>query len=360
MRIDGAVAACRLPLAAWLTPLAACLLPLAGHSQSLHPRSLREAWAVQGDASSLIAPRAIALSDDCTVWVTGAGVWRWPCETNTPERLDPLTSDTTVALLRSGPVPQPAPARVPAMSRVLDDGTMRAWTMTLPQGLAEPRTTRSYVVTVRADGTVLDTLLRAPGLQLAFYASDVTFGAHIAPLQRRPFVLFLPGGGFLAGNNDHDRLDVYDAAGMRQRTVTLPLPEPRSVSRADRVAYADSVTRSMEREMNAMQYADSLRAVHRAELARMLRDVEYPALRQRYDQLAFDEREQVVWAAVPSAATSYARTWFVCALTTTSFCRTVSVPHQGAVLAAVVRDGVLYAIERPAGGAARVAKYVAN
>ena len=204
---------------------------------------------------------------------------------------------------------------------------------------------------------VRDSLLVMRAPTSIAYDAPFGFGAFDAPLARRPFVAFAPDGGFVAGNSDNDRLDVYDAAGKLRGSLQLPLPAALPVTRADRDAYADSVKRAVDREMTSQNVEDSLRVQFRPQLDTLLRTVAFPTTMQRYDQLILDDRAATVWLLLPARGVSYARTWFVCALAEPVACRTVSVQHQGAVVAATLRDGALYTIEQTLDGARRIAKY---
>jgi hypothetical protein len=347
---------------------------------------------VEADTSLFVAPRSLLVTSDCNVWVVDprSGVWRWPCDTNVPAaagsagqgpgefehawfvgayagdtiavydrslmRLTLLHSDGELVRTRSLLVSEHLVGRLFSFSQLLSDGSMRLWTTTFPMPDATLKQHRSYVLALRPDGTVRDSIARFDGMQSLFYEGDLT-GRFDAPLQRKPFVVFLKEGGFIIGNNDHARLDAFDADGRRLRTISLPLPPAASVTSADRKAYADSIRHSAEDEMETLHYDDALRAQFRTRIDQLLRDVQFPATRQRYDQLVLDDREQAVWVLPPAAGTSYARTWFVCTLTEMSTCRTVAVPHSGAVVSAAVRNGTLYTIERTQDGLSRVAKY---
>jgi hypothetical protein len=73
--------------------------------------------------------------------------------------------------------------------------------------------------------------------------------------------------------------------------------------------------------------------------------------------LLLDDKEETVWVLMPGTGPSYTRTWYICALTEMSFCRTQLVPHQGSVVAVAIVGGAMYAIEQSADGVPRIAKY---
>ena len=174
----------------------------------------------------------------------------------------------------------------------------------------------------------------------------------------RPFAAFLGDTGFVLGFNDREIVSLYDSVAGIRRTVKLPLGDATLATKADRDAYADSIKRSAEREMDALQYDLSLRNRYRAEVDRLLAELKYPVRRQLFDLLAVDERGDALWVLLPGRDASYARTWMVCTFTDMSFCRTLRVPHKGAVTAVAIRGGAMYAIERALDSAPRVAKYV--
>jgi hypothetical protein len=328
----------------------------------------------------------------CTVWFADprTGVWRVPCNTGgVPTQVAKVGTDSgdfsapwvmkafradTVALwdyvqqrmtLFAGDTSHSLPVSIPEaqFGRVFDfslplaDSSMRFWTIVYP-ATADNLAQRSYVVTAR-DSVARDTIAAFAGVQSVFYQSgDGVYGRFDTPLQRRPFVSFFRNGGFVAGRNDDPAIGVYDSTGMLVRSVNLPLPPPATVTRADRDAYADSVKRTVERGLASQQADDSVRVRFRTEIDRMLKDdVTFPATRPRFDMLLLDEKEETVWVLMPGAGKSYTRTWYICALTEMSFCRTQLVPHQGAVVAVAIVGSAMYAIEQSADGVPRIAKY---
>jgi hypothetical protein len=365
--------------------------PRSAHAQKPSP-NLHEVWSVETDSALFVAPRSIVVSG-CMVWFADprTGVWRVPCNTggvptqvaklgdgpgefsapwlmkafraDTVALWDPVQQRLTLFVgdsARAFPmeIPEVPFGRVLDLSLPLKDGSVRAWTSVYP-ATADNVVQRSYVIVAHLNGVARDSIAAFAGVQSVFYQSaEGAYGRFDTPLQRRPFVSFFQDGGFVAGRNDEAQIGVYDPSGRLTRSVNLPLPPAGTVTKADRDAYADSIKRTVERGMESQHTDDSVRVRFRAEIDRMLKnDVTFPALRQRYDLLVLDEKEQTVWVLMPGSGPGYTRTWYICALTEMSFCRTQLVPHQGSVVAVSIRGGVVYAIEQSRDGVPRIAKY---
>jgi hypothetical protein len=352
--------------------------------------ALVERWAVEADSTHFLSPRSLAVTGDCAVWLAdpATGLWRSACDTGVPVQIARIGSGAgeyelpwfvtviapdTVAVwdarlqvlneyTAGGALAGSRAIRAPEASYGRAGGAARA-----PNGSLLLRTVKPYpppsaeerihLLAVTPNGDVRDSILSLDGAHYITYEAAFAFGRHDAPLQRRPFVVFFRDASFLVGRNDSARVDLYDQSGGRVRSIVLPLPGAHIVTRADRAAYADSIRASTEREMAQLQYDDALRARVRAEIETMLRGVRYPAMRQRYDRLLLDDRNQAMWVLLPGAGAEYDRTWMICSLTAFSFCSTASVQHRGAVIDAAVSGGALYTIERARDGRVRVVKY---
>jgi hypothetical protein len=356
--------------------------------------NLHEVWSTLGDSGVFVAPQSIVVTSDCTVWIADprSGLWRLSCnfggapvkveaDSAGPHNLQipwlvaPFRGDTVavwdrgaarIALFAPGGTflrAQPAPLAeattgLPlALSVPLSDGTVRAWTLAFPGSPGARRDPRSYVITMQPDGAVRDSLLAVSGPQSTWYDTAGLYGHLPAPLQRKPFVTFFQNGGFIAGTNATAQLTVYDSGGHAQRTISLPLQPPPRVTTLDRDAFLDSARKGFEREMEQAQIDDTVRAKLRDLIAPLLRDATYPEVRQQYDQLLLDEGENTVWVLLPGSGATYDRTWLICSLSEYSFCRTQTIPHQGAVLAVAIRGAAVYAIEQARDGLVRIAKY---
>ncbi|HKS07852.1 MAG TPA: hypothetical protein VJR92_16230 [Gemmatimonadaceae bacterium] len=376
----------------------ALFIPRTAFSQDTPPpvprvvQSLIESWAITADTTRFRSLQSIVVAGECQVWLVDptTGVWRVPCEGGVetlvgaigydvedfghPIAAARFGADTVVVydraaqqlfyysangeFVRARPmaIDESVYGRVQDVARSSVNGALLAWTFRYPS--AADKRERAYVVAMHPEGTVRDTVLAvAPPASILYEASFAT-GRFDAPLHVRPFTAFLGDTGFVLGFNDRETVSLYDSLAGIRRTVKLPLGEPAPVTKADRDAYADSIKRSAEREMDALQYDLSLRNRYRAEVDRVLAELKYPERRQLFDLLAVDERGESLWVLLPGRDASYARTWMVCTFTDMSFCRTLRVPHKGAVTAVAIRGGALYAIERALDSAPRVAKYV--
>jgi hypothetical protein len=376
----------------------ATFIPRAAFAQDAPPsaarvvQSLIESWAITADTTRFRSLQSIVVAGDCHVWLVDptTGVWRVPCEGgaetlvgaigyNVEDFGHPIAAarfgtDTVVVYDRAAQqlfhfsasgefagarpmvVDEAIYGRVNNVARSGASGALLAWTVRYPTP-ADKRE-RAYILAINPDGTVRDTVLAVAPPASIMYDASFAAGRFDAPLQVRPFVAFLGDTGLALGFNDREIVSVYDSLAGIRRTVKLPLTEPATVTRADRDAYADSIKRSAEREMDALQYDLSLRNRYRAEVDRVVAELAYPARRQLFDLLAVDERAESLWVLLPGRDASYARTWMVCTFTEMSFCRTLRVPHKGAVTAVAIRGGAMYAIERALDSAPRVAKYV--
>lgn len=377
-----------------LAILAPALASAQAAPMSRVPPSLVEVWALAADSSRFRAPKSIAVAGECHVWLADPlnGVWRVPCEGGPAERIGGVGSgpddfgypviaarfaSDTVAIYdraaqqlfyfaatgefaRARPVvvSESVFGRVQGTAPANAGGALLAWTVKLPNPADKHE--RSYIVSIGADGVVRDSVLAMGAPQSIMYEASFAAGRFDAPLQRRPFVVFLGDTGLVLGFNDRETVSVYDTLGGIRRLITLPIPEPGAVARTDREAYADSIKRGAEREMDALQYDLSLRTRYRVEVDRILAELVYPAERQHFDMLAVDERSGALWVLLPGRNVSYARTWLVCTFTDMSICRTVRVPHKGAVVSVAIFGGALYAIERALDRDPRVAKYAAQ
>jgi hypothetical protein len=149
-----------------------------------------------------------------------------------------------------------------------------------------------------------------------------------------------------------------DPSGREVRTIELAIPAAGAVTKADRDAYADSVRRFTDAEMEVLHYNPPEIKQYRAQIETYVKeDAVFPAKRQLYDRLVLDASERSLWVLLPGTGKNYARTWEVYSAVDGTFERRVTVPHKGAVIDSAVKDGVLYAVEQPLGRTGRVAKY---
>ena len=377
----------------------ATFIPCVTQSQDAPPaprinavQSLIESWAITADTMRFRSLQALVVAGECHVWLVDpiTGVWRVPCEggqetlvgkvgyapddfghpiaaarfgadsvvvyDRAAQHLLYFTAAGEFARARPMVVDEAVFGRVHEFARARGNDGMLAWTIRYPT--PADKSERAYVLAMNADGTVRDSVLAVAPPASIMYEASFAAGRFNAPLQARPFTVFLGDTGLVIGFNDRETVSVYDSLGGIRRTVRLPFADAGSVTKGDRDAYADSIKRSTEREMDELQYDLSLRNRYRAEVDRVLSELKYPAHRQLFDLLAVDERDESLWVLLPGRELSYTRTWMVCTFTEMSFCRTVRVPHRGAVASVAIRSGAMYAIERTLDGAQRVAKYV--
>ena len=371
---------------------AAVMLPRPAASQPSRAATVyREQWHLDTAQSPLHTPRSLAITGACELWFADAraGVFRLGCAGGTPTRFGAVgrgdqdyqtpwvvaaVGADSVALFdrtlervnvyatasghgRSTParLPETAFGLVKAMS--LAGGAPLFWTMQYPN-VTDPAALHSYVTRLASDGVPAETLAMFDGLPSVYWGSSFS-GSHLGlPPQRRPVVVFLRSGGFVVGNTDNATIVVHDRTGAEVRTLTLDLPAAAALSRADRDAYADSVRKSADAEMDALHYNQPERKQYRAQLDTYLsEDVTYPDKRQRYDALVVDVADASLWVLLPGSGKSYTRTWEAYSLADGSMQQRVAVPHKGAVVDAQVRDGAIYAIEQALAGPMRVAKY---
>ena len=355
------------------------------------PAPLRDVWHMDAGRSSLKSPRAVAVTGDCISWFADAdsGVFRLACTARTaspvgavgakdgeyrePWLMAPAGGDSVLLYDRSlerisvytgeGKFAFTTPMRLSsaAFSDVTSlnfgGGTVRAWMSHFPSA-ADPEALPSHVVRIRADGKTRDTLATLEGVSSVYWGSTFS-GSHIpVPTARRAVVAFTRDGGFVVGYTNEARVVLHDSAGRVVRTIELGLPAALAVTKGDRDAYADSVRRFTDAEMDVLHYESAERKQFRSQIETYVKeDAVFPERRQLYDRLVLDASEGSLWVLLPGTGKNYARTWEVYAMTDGSLARRVTVPHKGAVVDAAVKDGVLYAVERTLAGASRVAKY---
>ena len=241
------------------------------------------------------------------------------------------------------------------------DSVALAWTSVQPR-MGNERPRQSFVFSIGRNGTVRDSLAVLEGFDSIRFQARMGQGTldsrFDAPLQRRPFVVFLPDGGFLTGRNDGSGLTRHAASGRAVRTIPLPIPRPGRVTSRDRSAYMDSIRLSAERELEGTRSNETFRkAFWEAFDGNIDRAVKYPETRQWYDQLILDDTAQHLWVQLPSHDESYTRTWLEVGLADGAPRRRITVPHKGAVVAAAIQGDSLIAIERSRDAFPRIARY---
>jgi hypothetical protein len=357
--------------------------------------AFREVWHFDSLKSAVRAPRSLAVTADCNVWIadedagllhaacTGgalrkiAGLGHGAGDMQQPWTIAMLAPDSvavfdrnaqslnvyaaageTPAFARSAALPlaEVAFGRLSAMT--FAGGALRVWVDQFPNAAA-PSALSSLVLRMKPGSAWRDTLATLEGLQSVYWGSSFSGSSVGVPFQVRPFVAFLPGGGFVTGSSQANRVVVHDSTGRALRVLTLALPAPAPVTRGDRTAYADSVRKVVDRAMDALRYGGNERDQYRSQIETYLtEDVAFPDRRQWYDGLAVDADDQTLWVLLPGTGRSYARKWQVYSLADGSLKRSVAIAHQGAVVDVTVRDGALYAIEAPLNGRPRVVKYM--
>jgi hypothetical protein len=360
-------------------------------AQNIRVVPMKEAWYFTAGQSVFHSPRSVAVTSDCQVWVADpiAGVWRVRCTGGVPQPVGAIgrsegDHEMPWALASMGPdslvlldrglqrvtsyesngrfvsqrtvtLPEVSMGNVIAVAAA--DSAYSVWLHQYPNEL-DPLALQSVVL--RLEVNARDTIARFDGLPSIYWGSSFA-GSRIAPpMQRRPLVAFMPQGGFVAGMNDSAVVRRYDASGKELRSFGLTLPVPPAVSKGDRDAYADSVRKTTEQEILTLRYNTPEQTRYRAQIAAYLEDdVVFPPRRQLFDHITVDPVGEWLWVLASGTGKAYARTWDVYSIETGTLSKRVSVPHKGAIVSAVVRDGVLYAVERPLAGPSRIAKYVA-
>ena len=337
---------------------------------------MKESWRLEAAQSVFRAPHSLVAFGECQVWVADAvaGLWRLGCEGGTPQligtqglgqgeyqqpwELNSAGWDSVVLFDRAlqrgivyaadGAVVATREMRVPETSMgecaaiAYRGGVFRVWTNQFPDA-ADPGALRSLVLAFKSLGIAHDTLAAFAGLPSVYWGSSFGGSRLAVPHQRRPYIAFLPDGGFIAGSNDDARIVVFDAAGHELRAIALSLPVAQAVTNGDRDAYADSVRKITERDMSVLHYNAPERAKYRAQIDTYLtEDVSFPARRQLFDRLVIDARGEALWVLASGTGKNYARTWKVYDIASGELRRRVTVPHTGAVAGAAARDGSLY------------------
>jgi hypothetical protein len=353
--------------------------------------SMKESWRIEVAPGGLRAPRAVAVTGACQVWIADAeaGMWRVPCdgkaaqlvgargrapgEFQQPWELTVVDNDSVAVFdralkrisvysalgvfgrSRDVPMAEASIGQISGMAYARD--AFRLWTTQYPN-VADPAALHSLVLALTRAGAGHDTLRTFDGVPSIYWGSGFGGSRIPVPHQRRPCVAFMMGGGFIAGMNDAARVTVYDATGREVRQLALDRLPPQRVSNSDRDAYADSVRIATEREMAALHYNRPEQAQYRAQIDTYLKeDATFPEFRQLYDRLVVDATGETLWVLMSGSGRGYARTWNVYSTASGALQRSVQVPHAGAVVAAVVRDGALYAVEQPLNGSGRVTRY---
>lgn len=350
---------------------------------------LREAWKVDGSESPFLAPRALVVTARCDVVIADAssGVFRMPCAGGTPARVTAvgdapgalaqpwllaalpgdsvavydralssvIATDRTGALGSGRALPRPTIAS--EITTFAYAGNVRVFSTSYPNAV-DPTSLQSYVLACNARGACADTLATFDGIPAVYWGSGFAGTRIPLPHPRRAVVVFIADGGFVTGYTAADRLIVHDARGNVVRTLTLGLAAAAPLTKPDRDAYMDSVRVATRVELDSLHYNSADRDLYRRQIDTYLNeDVAFPATRQRYDRLVLDADTKRVWVQLPGADKTYARTWEIHSLADGALERRVTVPHKGAVVDAVARDGALYVIERALGGKPRVVKY---
>lgn len=352
----------------------------------------KEAWRFVVGSGALQRPQSVFVGTDCMVWIADetAGVYRIPCAGAPPLlvaavgrenadyqmpwvvgpsnaqsvavfdkqrlRVRTYTTDGSAREFSDVRLPEAATGRISGIA--LTSAGLRVWLQQYPNA-NDPQSLQSMVIAFNQSGTKRDTLARLDGVPSIYWGS--TFAAsHLGiPHHRRSLVAFSPDGGFVTGMSDGSTVSVFDAHGTAVREVQLEAQAARAINNADKDAYADSVKRTTDREMESLHYNVPEKKKYQAQIATYLReDIVFPAQRQLYDRFIVDASGEFLWVQISGTGKNYARTWEVYSLRTGTFSRRVTIPHKGAVISAAVSDNALYAIEQPLDGASRVVKYV--
>ena len=383
--------------AAFLALLVATVPPLLAQPST----SFRELWSIEAEESEFVAPNSIAITRSCRVWIGDqSGLWTFGCDDPSPTSLirsgggpgefRNITHVTTthdrahVVLwdrvlqrasifteagkfdhLQTLRLTEGAFGRVMDLTLASNDSVGLVWTNRQPR-IGDEVTRHSFVFSMGSDGTLRDSLARLEGFDsIRFQASmgkNATLDSRFdAPLQRRPYVVFLPDGGFISGRNDGPRLTRHDANGRVVQTISLSIPEPGRVTSRDRAAYLDSIRQSASLELEGTRATPEFREAFWKAFDRNIdRAVEYPETRQWYDELILDDTAQRLWVQLPRHDESYTRTWLEVGLSDGRPLRRITIPHGGSVVAAAVIGDSLIAIERSRDAVPRIARYGAT
>ena len=354
--------------------------------------TLTASWVLTSDSVDIGLARSIAITSDCRLWLAGGGPFRGSCSGAAPEQIgregagpgefrhawsvsvirgdtvavwDRLLGRVTI-LSGTGDYVRQRPlaltdnggGRLHGLAAPLGSaGPLLVWANRYPRGDSRPEAQRAFVWRADTTGLRRDSLVFMEGPQSIVAAYSFGVSRLDAPFQRRPFVLFLPSGGFIVANSGRSSLDMYDAGGARIGAIELELPAPRQATDRDRRAYRDSIIESTEREMTQLEYGPALRDRFRAELQNVLRNVSFPATLPWYEQMVLGDDGATLWVLLPSTGRSYTRSWRILGLADGRVRRDVTVPHSANVIAGAVRDEALYTIEWTREGTPRIARY---
>jgi hypothetical protein len=382
--------------------LALGALPIAAPLGAQTTTTYRQLWSIEAEESEFVAPASMAVTKSCQVWIADpqSGLWRFGCDDPQPvsvgrvgggpgefrsimhvttvgdggrvllwdrslQRASIFTEVGKFDHLQTLRLPEGAFGTVLDLTLGANDSVALVWTNRQPR-MGNDVTRRSFVYSMGHDGAVLDSLATLEGFGSIRFQASMGKGAMLdsrfdAPLQRRPFVVFLPDGGFVTGTNDGPRLTRYDARGRAVRTIPLPLPRPSRVTSNDRAAYMDSIRRSATNELKGTRATPEFStAFWKAFESNIERAVEYPDTRQWFDELILDDTAQHLWVQLPRHDENYSRTWLEVRLADGTTRRSITIPHRGAVVAAAVGGDSLIAIERSREAFPRVARYGAG
>jgi hypothetical protein len=381
----------------------AIVLALLSAASSVHAQETRfvQHWSIEAEDSEFVAPQSIAITASCQVWIADpqSGLWRLACDDPTPtpvgrpgggpaefraithitstrdgaqvvlwdrvlQRASVFAESGKFERLQTLRLPEGPFGRVLGLTMTRQDSVALVWTSVQPR-MGNEQARQSFVFSIGRNGTVHDSLAVLEGFDSIRFQARMGKGMldsrFDAPLQRRPFVVFLPDGGFLTGRNDGPSLTRYTASGRTVRTIPLPIPRPGRVTSRDRSAYMDSIRLSAERELEGTRSNEAFRKEFwQAFDANINRAVKYPETRQSYDHLILDDTAQHLWVQLPSHDESYTRTWLEVGLADGAPRRRITVPHKGAVVAAAIVGDSLIAIERSRDAFPRIARYGAD
>lgn len=337
--------------------------------------SLSEVWAVALD-SVLNTPQGIVVTKSCQIWILDrrTAIHRSDCERRTfiavgksgagpGEYSGPWTvglhlEDTVLIwdknlrritlfqangqLARTLPlnVDPNREGQVAGMSLAL--GYLLAWTNNYPAGAPRPNEQRSFVWRVDISSGARDSILSMDGPR-SIIIRDARSSSRIdAPFAPRPWILFLDNGHFLMLSSGSDTARELTERGTFVRQFSMRMPENALDSR-DRRQYVESARKKYFDELAQQHYGPDLRDFFTHRWDELRAKMVFPAFLPRFD-LPLISDDSVLWVLRSAHRNDHQRIWNRYSLIGRPVGATF-VRHRGSVLAAAVREGVLYALE---------------
>ena len=339
---------------------------------------LSEMWAVGLD-TTLVSPQSLVVTASCQIWILDrrTAVHRADCarrevlhvgrsgqgpgEYSAPWAMGLHHKDSIVVWDRNlrratvfsthGEVAKSVrvnldPNREGQVSGLVIEGNAAlVWTDNYPAGIPRPDEQRSFVWHIDLNTGVKDSLLSTEGPRSIIIRDGRTSSRINAPFSPRPWVLFLASGDFVLFSTGNDTARQYTRSGVEVGRFALGLPELR-IDAADRRRFIESSREAYFGELAQQQYGPDLRDFFAHRWDELQDKMVFPASHPLFEQaLASDDAQ--FWILRSTRGESRDRTWNRYSLSGRP-APAVLVPHRGDVLAAAVRQGVLFTVESDA------------